>query len=85
MKLLITILFFIFLYYLATKYVFPYLLHRFVRKVHEKFQQYGRDVSHEEQRKEGETKVDYVPPEASRNKFNPENAEDIDFEEINDH
>lgn len=85
MRLLIIILTFVFLYYVATKYVFPYLLRRFIKNVQEKFQQFQHENSPGEQKEEGETKVDYVPPEANRSKFNPNTIEDIDFEEINDH
>ncbi|OQX78324.1 MAG: hypothetical protein B6D64_06945 [Bacteroidetes bacterium 4484_276] len=82
MKFLITIIIFIFFYYLITKYVFPYLLNRFIRKAQEKFQQHQPGNNPIDQRKEGEVKVDYVPPESDKSEFNPDMAEDVDFEEV---
>ena len=84
MKLLITIVIFIFFYYLITKYVFPYFLNRFIRKTQEKFQQYQQGDNPMEHRKEGEVKVDYVPPETKKSEFNPDSVEDVDFEEVNE-
>jgi len=84
MKLLIAILLFITFYYLVSKYLFPYLLNRFIRKAQERFQNFQHGEEATEQRKEGEVKVDYVPPETKKNEFNPDQAEDVDFEEIKD-
>jgi len=84
MKLLITIIFFISFYYLTTKYLFPFLLKRFVRKTQEKFQNFQQGNDPVDHRKEGEVKVDYVPPREKKGGFNPDAAEDIDFEEIKD-
>ena len=82
MKLLITIIIFISFYYLISKYLFPYLLNRFIRKTQEKFQNYQQGNNPVNQRKEGEVKVDYVPPEAKKSGFNPDTVEDVDFEEV---
>lgn len=80
MKLLIFILSFIVVYYLLSKYIFPYLIRRFIRKTQERY--FNQDRPQENQRKEGEVNVDYVPPEAKKRKFNPEDTEDVDYEEI---
>ncbi len=82
MRLLFFILSFIVVYYLLTKYIFPYIIRRVVRKAQEQFGQFGQDRQDKDQRKEGEVKVDYVPPEAKKSKFNPESTEDVDYEEI---
>lgn len=84
MKLLITILFFITFYYVVSKYLLPYLLKRFIRKTQEKFQNFQQGNDPVEQQKEGEVKVDYVPPTAKKSEFNPNSAEDVDFEEVKD-
>jgi hypothetical protein len=84
MKLFIAIVFFIASYYLISKYLFPYLLNRFIRKTQERFQNFQQGNNPVEQKKEGEVKVDYVPPKAKTNEFNPDSAEDVDFEEIKD-
>jgi len=82
MKFLITLLFFISLYYLVSKYLFPYLLTRFIRKTRERFQNFQQGNNPVEEKQEGEVKVDYVPPEAKKSGFNPDSVEDVDFEEI---
>nr|NQU90887.1 hypothetical protein [Bacteroidota bacterium] len=84
MKLLLFIALFVLIYYLLSKYIFPYLIQRFIRKAQEKFQQFGQQNHPVDNRKEGEVKVDYVPPEAKKSGFNAESAEDVDFEEIKD-
>jgi len=84
MKLLQIILLIVLLYYLLTKYVFPYLLSRLIRKVQQNFQNFEHPNNQPSQRKEGEIKVDYVPPAAKKTEFNPTDAEDIDFVEIKD-
>lgn len=77
MRLLVIILSFMVLYYFASKYIFPYLLRRFIQKAQQQFQQ-GR----QDKRSEGDISVDYVPPEAGTNKYNPSTIEDVDFEEV---
>lgn len=84
MKLLQIILLIVLLYYLLTKYVFPYLLSRLIRKAQQNFQNFQHPNNQPPQRKEGEIKVDYVPPTAKKTEFNPTDAEDIDFVEIKD-
>ncbi|HZK06990.1 MAG TPA: hypothetical protein VFC92_02215 [Bacteroidales bacterium] len=84
-RLLIIILFFILAYYLLSKYVFPYLVRRFVRKTQDRFtQQFRQKEPPQSRRKEGEVEVKYVPPEAVTPQFNPDSTEDVDFEEIKD-
>jgi len=82
MKLLIAILFFISFYYLVSKYLFPYLLKRFIKKTQEKFQNFQQGTNAPERRKEGEVKVDYMPPQTKKSGFNPDSAEDVDYEEV---
>ncbi|MFP4469395.1 MAG: DUF4834 domain-containing protein [Bacteroidota bacterium] len=82
MKLLLFILSFVVVYYLLSKYIFPYLLRYFIRKTQERFGQFQNQQKPEDRRKEGEVKVDYVPPESKKSKFNPESTEDVDYEEI---
>jgi hypothetical protein len=84
MKLLIAIIFFITFYYLISKYLLPYLLNRFIKKAQERFQNYQQGNNPVEQKREGEVKVEYVPPEANKSEFNPDSAEDVDFEEVKD-
>jgi hypothetical protein len=84
MKLLQIILLIVLLYYLLTKYVFPFLLARLIRKVQQNFQQFENPNNQPPQRREGEIKVDYVPPTAKKTEFNPTDAEEIDFVEIKD-
>jgi len=78
------ILLFIIVYYVLSKYVFPFLLAHFIRKVQKNFDQFSQGKSSEPVRKEGETKVDYIPPAAKKTEFDPSSAEDVDFEEIKD-
>lgn len=82
MKLLLFILSFVVVYYLLSKYIFPYLIKYFLKKTQERFNQFRQDQQPEDQRKEGEIKVDYVPPESKKHKFNPDQTEDVDYEEI---
>jgi hypothetical protein len=84
MRLLQIILLIVLVYYLVTKYILPYLLTVFIRKAQENFQQSQRGNHSQPIRKEGEIKVDYVPPTAKKTGFNPTEAEDVDFEEIKD-
>ena len=84
MRLFQIILIIILGYYLLTKYIFPYLLRIFIRKAQENFRQFQQGNQSQPLRREGEIKVDYVPPAAKKPGFNPTEAEDIDFEEIKD-
>lgn len=84
MKLLVLIAIFILSYYILTKYLFPYLVKYFIKKSQENFGNFNRQQDKEEIKKEGEVSVKYVPPEAEKNKYNPEDTEDVDFEEIKD-
>ena len=84
MRLFQIILIIILGYYLLTKYIFPYLLKLFIRKAKENFQQFQQGSHSQPLRKEGEIKVDYVPPTTKKTGFNPKEAEDIEFEEIKD-
>jgi hypothetical protein len=79
MRLLTIILIFIILYYLLSKYFFPYLLKKIIKKAQARYRE-----KQGETRAEGDVNVDYVPPEASRSKFNPDSVEDVDYEEIKD-
>jgi hypothetical protein len=70
-------------YYLLSKYVFPYLVRRFIRKTQERFsQQFAQQQPPKQNRKEGEVEVKYVPPEAVTPQYNPDTTEEVDFEEI---
>ncbi len=82
MRLLIFIIIFIGVYYFISKYIFPYLVKRFIRKTQERFGNFGQQPQRPEQKKEGEVSVKYVPPEAKKHKFDPEDSEDVDYEEI---
>ena len=83
MRLLIFIIIFIGLYYFISKYLFPYLVKRFIRKTQERFGNFGQQQPPKpEQKKEGEVSVKYVPPESKKHKFDPEDSEDVDYEEI---
>ncbi len=82
MKLLIVIIVLFSLFYMISKYLFPFLLNRFIRKTQEKFQQYQQDSTPVDHKTEGEVNVDYVPPESKKSEFNPDSAEDVDFEEV---
>ncbi len=99
MKLLFFIAIFILSYYLISKYLLPYIVKRFIRKAQEQFGNYGQQQQPQgeqggqgqgqqqpqgEIKKEGEVSVKYVPPEARKAHFEPENSEDVDFEEIKD-
>lgn len=80
MSLLFYILIFAYLFYLASRYLFPYLLKRYLRKVH---QQYADKQSQNHKHKEeGEVSVNFIPPESQNNKFKPEDAQEVEFEEI---
>ena len=84
MKLLVFIAIFILSYYIISKYLFPYLVRRFIKKTQEKFGNFRQYEEKEEIKKEGEVSVKYVPPESTKNKYNPDESEDVDFEEIKD-
>jgi hypothetical protein len=79
MRLLTIILIFILLYYLTSKYFFPYILKKIIKKAQTQYREKQGDT-----RTEGDVNVDYVPPDASKSKFNPDGVEDVDFEEIKD-
>jgi hypothetical protein len=78
MRFLLILLLFIALYYMLSKYVFPYLLQRFIRKAQQRFNESQKEAT----RPEGDVNVDYVPPKAGKNKYNPDSIEDVDFEEV---
>lgn len=82
MKLFEIIILFVLLYYLMSKYLFPYMLRKFVQKAKEQFNQYHQANQPQPQRREGEIKVDYVPRDAKEKKGYDQHAEDVDFEEI---
>ncbi len=82
MKLLTFIFIFIFAYYVITKYIFPLLVRVFIRKAKEKFSNFQQYSEPEEIKNEGEVSVKYVPPEAKKSKFNPDDTTDVDYEEI---
>lgn len=77
MRLLVIILVFFYAFYLLSKYVFPYLLKRYIQKAQRQYNE-----KYETKRPEGDVSVNYVPPKAGTNKYNPETIEDVDFEEI---
>jgi hypothetical protein len=82
MKLLVFIAFFIVSYYIISKYLFPYLVKRFIQKAQSQFGNFGPQQPREEIKKEGEVSVKYVPPDAKKTQFDPGESEDVDFEEI---
>jgi len=82
MKLFEIIILFILLYYLLSKYFFPYLLRKFVQKAQDQFSQFQQQNNPPPKRREGEINVDYVPRDAKQNKGYDQHAEDVDFEEI---
>ncbi len=82
MKLFEIIILFILLYYLLSKYFFPYLLRKFVQKAQDQFNQFHQGTSPPPQRREGEINVDYVPNGKPKTKGYDDHAEDVDFEEI---
>jgi len=84
MKLLIFIAIFVAAYYFVSKYLFPWLVKRFIKKAQESFGNFQQGSPAQKIKKEGEVSVKYVPPEAEKSKFNPETSEDVDFEEIKD-
>lgn len=84
MKLLVYIAIFILSYYLISKYLFPYLVKIFIKKASEKFGNFNPPREQPEMKKEGEVSVKYVPPEAKKSQYNPDESEDVDFEEIKD-
>ncbi len=79
MKVLLTLLIFILIYYFFSRYIAPYLLRLFIKKVQKKY-----NPNFKANRPEGEIHVDYVPPEANKEKYRPDSIEDVDFEEINE-
>lgn len=84
-RLLVIIFIFLLAYYLLSKYAFPYLVRRFIRKTQDRFtQQFTQQEPTQSRRKEGEVEVKYVPPEATTTQYNPDSTEDVDFEEIKD-
>jgi len=82
MKLFEIIILFILLYYLLSKYFFPYLLRKFVEKAQEHFSQFQQGNPQPTKRPEGEINVDYVPQGSKEQKGYAQHAEDVDFEEI---
>jgi len=77
MRLLLIILLFVALYYMVSRYLFPYLLQRFVKKAQQRFNE-----SQNQKRPEGDVSVDYVPPKAGKTQYNPDSIEDVDYEEV---
>jgi hypothetical protein len=79
MKLLITLLILIALYYYFSRYIAPYLLKLFIKKAQKKY-----SANFNTNQPEGEIKVDYVPPDSKKEKYRPDSIEDVDYEEIKD-
>ncbi|MEI6695977.1 MAG: DUF4834 domain-containing protein [Bacteroidota bacterium] len=61
------------------KFIFPYLLKYFLKRVQQKFTQ--QDPPIDKNRKEGETNVEFVP-ETKKNKTSDNIGEYVDYEEI---
>ncbi len=85
MKLLLFILIFIFIFFYFFPWFFkkilPYLISRYIKKTTEKFREQN-GYNEQPQQKEGEVKVDYIPPGVSKTKISPDSGDYVDFEEI---
>lgn len=84
METLLSIIFWTLVIYYALRLIFrylvPFLLVRFVKKMQSRMQ--GFDQTGNPQQKEGEVKVEFTPTESSKSDSNI--GEYVDFEEIND-
>lgn len=83
-KIILILIALYYLFYLGFRYVFPWLLKRYIRKTQEKF--YGKSSQQgksKKQKKEGEVNIDYVP-EDEKKKKDSDLGEYVDYEEIED-
>jgi hypothetical protein len=74
------LLIYLFLRFFA-KYILPYIVKYFLKRLHQNI--YGQHTKANENRKEGETNIEYVPGKKSKNKTNDAGiGEYIEFEEV---
>jgi hypothetical protein len=82
------ILWVIFIYFvgmLIWRYVVPFLLKRYVRRMERRFgQMQDEDRSYAEGRKKGDVHIHQMPPEKRHRENQQQELEYTDFEEIND-
>ena len=65
------------------RYLLPWLLKRFMRRMQQKFTDLGGGQPEQKKRKqEGEITIDHVPPAASKGGANGAEDDYVDFEEI---
>jgi len=77
MRFLLILLLFILAFQLIARYLFPYIVKRYIQKM---ARQHGQN--YQPPRPEGEVTVNFKPNKASRNKYHPGPIEDVDYEEI---
>ncbi len=83
-KALITIFWIIFIFYLlrlAMRYLLPWLLARFMRKMAKNMQQKGFSQAHNQQQK-SDNDIYVDTGQASKQKIDPDIGEYVDFEDI---
>jgi hypothetical protein len=69
---------------LIWRYVVPFLLKRFFRKMQQRFSQYSIGFDKQEQKQEGEINIDSVPEDPKKETRPVNEDEYVDFEEIKD-
>lgn len=83
-KIILILIALYYLFYLGFRYVFPWLLKRYIRKTQEKF--YGNRTQqsrNNKSKKEGEVNIDYMPDNGKKKKSS-DLGEYVDYEEIED-
>jgi hypothetical protein len=69
---------------LIWRYVVPFLLKRYLRKIQQRFSQFSEGYQTHEQKREGEINIDSVPDETKKESRPVSEDEYVDFEEIKD-
>ncbi len=80
---LLVLLIIYFVFVIFTRFIFPFLLKRFVRRVQKNIFDQNTDLKdqYENTKKNGEINVDYIPPKSKTNTDHV--GEYVDYEELN--
>jgi hypothetical protein len=67
------------------RYVLPFLLKRYMRKMQQKFTRYHDErFEKESSRREGEVNIDHIPEPSEKDNRHIDESDYVDFEEIKD-
>ncbi len=77
MRFLLYLLLFIVVFQMISRYLFPFIVKRYIQKI---AKQQGQN--YQAPRPEGEVTVNYKSSVGNQSKFKPDEIEDVDYEEI---